>query len=111
MLCLGHVEAMKWLCESGFHPTVKTKRQKETPLHFAIKALPETCPGDATQKLQSLLPYLESTFLSGNINGNTPLHVCCNMLKIKDNPSGHHYVDFVAVLLTYASEKYQGKLF
>ena len=95
----------------------QAKRTRETPLHFALRALPSTRGRRGIEKLQQMLPILGIAAMVPNAEGCTALHVCAELLTVaaKDINRGsttegnvQFYVKAMSLLLTFTSEKCQG---
>ncbi|XP_013412072.1 uncharacterized protein LOC106174876 [Lingula anatina] len=100
---LGRVFAVLWLIEEDFKPTQQTT-EGDTGLHRAIYCLQETCPKEALQKFQKLVPPMESALLVKNLSGCTPVHTCCQLLH-KEVPKVEFHYECLAAMVGHGKRK------
>ena len=85
-------------------------QNRESGLHRALICLPKTCPHDASRKLHCLLHVMSPALWVQDKQGNTPIHLCCKMLK-KGLPHTKFYFEALHCILSTASSVYTGELY
>ena len=82
---LGKVNAVKFLTNNGYHPTIKSQEKGETALHRVVLCLHSflqySSQDEVIEKFRTLTELLAPALVVKDDNGNTPCHNCailCN---------------------------------
>ena len=103
---LGRASAVEWLVQHGLDPTTRTLQdeQEETALHRAIICLQETCPNNAAEKFEHLLPSLQDAMFTVDGTGNLPIHTCCDFLA-NEMPKPEFYQRCASAMISHLKKQ------